>query len=288
MLQSRVLTPGFKLFGGIAAVAFVGAFVFAIGGNFANSDQGLIDSVVGPLTLGWKGGVGSQLGYSLLLGTAVGSGAVAGMILAFRDADPEAQAQVTHVEARPLTAIPHGSSYAPVAVALAGVGLLIGLAANTPLALASAFVLAATAMVWTTRAWANRLTDDDATNSAMYERLMEPWRVPVMSVVIVGVVVLGVSRLLLATTKTGSVVVFSLIAIAFFLITAVIASRPRMPRNALALLILITVLIVLGSAIAGLVAGQREFKDYSNYPSSIGVSTAESVITSGDTTGESA
>lgn len=288
MLQSRVLTPGFKLFGGIAAVAFVGAFVFAIGGNFANSDQGLIDSVVGPLTLGWKGGVGSQLGYSLLLGTAVGSGAVAGMILAFRDADPEAQAQVTHVEARPLTAIPHGSSYAPVAVALAGVGLLIGLAANTPLALASAFVLAATAMVWTTRAWANRLTDDDATNSAMYERLMEPWRVPVMSVVIVGIVVLGVSRLLLATTKTGSVVVFSLIAIAFFLITAVIASRPRMPRNALALLILITVLIVLGSAIAGLVAGQREFTDYSNYPSSIGVSTAESVITSGDTTGESA
>lgn len=288
MLQSRVLTPGFKLFGGIAVVAFVGAFVFAVGGNFANTDQGLIDSVVGPLTFGWKGGVGSQLGYALLLGTAVGSGAVAGMIQAFRDADPESQAEVTQVEVRPLTAIPHGASYAPIAVALAGVGLLIGLAASTPLAMASAFVIAATAVVWTTRAWANRATDDDATNSAMYERLMEPWRVPVMSVVIVAIVVLGVSRLLLATTKTGSVVVFVLIAIAFFGITALIASRPRMPRNALALLILLTVLIVLGSAIAGLVVGQREFKDYSKYPSSIGVSTAESVITSGDTTGESA
>lgn len=288
MLQSRVLTPGFKLFGGITALAFVGAFVFAVGSNFANSDQGLIDSVVGPLTFGWKGGVGSQLGYALLLGTAVGAGAVAGMIQAFRDADPESQAEVTHVEVRPLTAVPHGSSYAPIAVALAGVGLLIGLAASTPLALASAFVIAATAVVWTTRAWANRLTDDDATNSAMYERLMEPWRVPVMSLVIVAIVVLGVSRLLLATSKTGSVVVFVLIAIAFFGITAVIASRPRMPRNALAVLIVITVLIVLGSAIAGLVVGQREFKDYSKYPSSIGVSTAESVTTSSDTTGESA
>jgi len=286
MLQSRVLTPGFKLFGGIAAVAFVGAFVFAVGGNLANSDQGLIDSVVGPLTLGWKGGVGSQLGYSLLLGTAVGAGAIAGMILAFRDADPESQAEVTHVEVRPLTAVPHGASYAPVAVALAGVGLLIGLAASTPLALASGFVIIATALVWTTRAWASRATDDDATNSAMYERLMEPWRVPVLSLVVVAIVVLGVSRLLLATTKTGSVVVFALIAVAFFVITAVIASRPRMPRNALAMLILITVLIVLGSAIAGLVVGQREFKDYSKYPSSTGVTSSETVTTSSETTGE--
>jgi hypothetical protein len=286
MLQSRVLTPGFKLFGGIATLAFVGAFVFAVGGNFANSDQGLIDSVVGPLTLGWKGGVGSQLGYALLLGTAVGAGAIAGMIIAFRDADPESQAEVTHVEVRPLTAVPHGASYAPIAVALAGVGLLIGLAANTPLALASAFVIAAAALVWTTRAWANRASDDDATNSAMYERLMEPWRVPVVSLAVVAIVVLGVSRLLLATTKTGSVVVFVLIAVAFFGITALIASRPRMPRNALAVLILITVLIVLGSAIAGLVVGQREFKDYSKYHSSIGVSSSESVTTSSTTTGE--
>lgn len=286
MLQSRVLTPGFKLFGGISVVSLLAAIVFGIGSNFANSDQGLIDSVVGPFLLGWKGGVGSQLAYSVLLGTAVGAGALAGMILAFRDADPEAQAQVTHVEVRPLTAVPHGSSYAPIAVALAGVGLLIGLAASTPLALASAFVIGASALVWTTRAWANRATDDDATNSAMYERLMEPWRVPVMSLVLVAIVVLGLSRLLLATSKLGSVVVFSLIAIAFFAITAVIASRPRMPRNALAVLIVITVLIVLGSAIAGLVAGPREFKNYAEYPSSIGAQPTGLVPPSGDTTGE--
>jgi hypothetical protein len=288
MLQSRVLTPGFKLFGGIATVAFMGAYVFGVGSNFANSDQGLIDSVVGPLTLGWKGGVGSQLGYALLLGTAAGAGVLAAMVLAFRDADPESQAEVTHVEVRPLTSTPHGSSYAPIALALAGVGLLIGLAASTPLALASAFVIAATALVWTTRAWANRATDDDVTNAAMYERLMEPWRVPVMSLVVVAIVILGVSRLLLATTKTGSVVVFVLIAIAFFGITAVIASRPRMSRNALTVLILITVLIVLGSAIAGLVVGQREFKNYAEYHSSIGASPSGLVLPTGDTTGESA
>lgn len=284
MLRSRVLTPGFKLFGGIAVLSLAGAFLFALGNNITNSDQGLIDSVVGPLTIGWKGGVGSHLGYTVLLGTAVCSGVLAALLQAFRDADSESQAEVTHVEARPLTATPHGSSYAPLAAALAGVGMLIGFAASTPLALASLFVLLMVALVWTTRAWANRLSNDDAANTARYEQLIEPWRIPVVSVIAIAIVVLGVSRLLLAVSKTGSVVVFSLIAIAFFVGTAIVANRPRISRGALALVIIAAVVIVLGSAIAGLVVGQREFPPHhesGESHSSIGVAADPPAVTNG-------
>ena len=74
MLRSRAITPGFRLFGGISVLSLLGAFLFALGNNIANSDQGLIDSVVGPLSLGWKGGAGSHLGYTVLVSTAVASG----------------------------------------------------------------------------------------------------------------------------------------------------------------------------------------------------------------------
>lgn len=260
MLRSRAITPGFRLFGGISVLSLLGAFLFALGNNIANSDQGLIDSVVGPFSLGWKGGVGSHLGYTVLVSTAVASGVVAGVLQAFRDADSESQAQVTHVEARPLTAVPHGASYAPIAVALAGAGLLIGLAASQPVALFSLFVLIVTAIVWTTRAWANRLSDDDAANTERYEVMMEPWRIPVLSLLVVAFVTVGVSRLLLALPKTGSTIAFALIATLFFVGVALVASRPRLSRSLLTLLVVLTALVVLGSAIAGLVAGQREFE----------------------------
>jgi hypothetical protein len=260
MLHSRVLTPGFKLFAGFSAFAFIGAFLFALGANLSGSDQGLVDSVIGPLTLGWKGGVGGHLGYTVLLATSAAAALVAGIIIAFRDADPEAQAQVAHVETMPLTAAPHGASYVPIAMALSGVGLLIGLAASPAVFVASLFVLLATAIVWTVAAWSNRATGDQVANHELYERIMEPWRVPVLSLVAVAFVVLGLSRLLLAVSKVGSVVAFAAIATVFFIGSAIVASRPRMPRSALTLIVLLTALLVLAAAIVGLVAGQREFE----------------------------
>jgi hypothetical protein len=260
MLHSRVLTPGFKLFAGISVFGFLGAFLFALGVNLSASDQGLMDSVVGPLTLGWKGGVGGHIGYTVLLSTSVAAALVAGVIIAFRDADPEAQAEVAHVETMPLTAAPHGASYAPIAMALAGVALLIGLAASPAVFVVALFVLLATAIVWTVRAWSNRATGDPVTNHELYERVMEPWRVPVLSLVAVAFVVIGLSRLLLAVSKVGSVVAFAGIATIFFIGSALVASRPRMPRNVLTLLVLLTALLVLAAAIVGLVAGQRDFE----------------------------
>ena len=58
----------------IATFSVLGALVFAV-----NGDEGLIDNVLGPLTVGWKGGVGPHVGYVILIGTAVASAGLAGV-----------------------------------------------------------------------------------------------------------------------------------------------------------------------------------------------------------------
>ena len=90
MLQSRTFTPAFRFFAGLAAFSFVAAFIV----GFSSGDQPLMDRIVGPLTLGWKGGVGNHLAYSLFVGLFALSAGLAGLLVAFRDADPEAEAQV--------------------------------------------------------------------------------------------------------------------------------------------------------------------------------------------------
>ena len=259
MIRSRVFTPGFRLFFGIAVYAFIASFAFALGSNVENSDQGLIDDVLGPITAGWKGGVGSHVGYVVLLSTALTAGFVAFVLIAFRDADAESQAEVLQVESLPLTRAPYGASYAPIAAALLSVALLIGLVASTPLALAAAFGLFIVACAWTIRAWSNRATGDDEVNLELYHRIIDPARIPIVGALIVAFVVIGLSRVLLAVSKVGSIVVFSVAATLFFAIAVLLSARPKIGKDLLTIVVVVGAVLILAGAIAGMIAGQRDF-----------------------------
>jgi len=54
MLSSRMFTTAFRFFAGLAIFSLIAAF--AIG--FTSESQSLMDRVLGPISLGWKGGVG--------------------------------------------------------------------------------------------------------------------------------------------------------------------------------------------------------------------------------------
>ena len=123
MLRSRMLTPGFKLYFGIALLGLVGAFLFGVNTELQtegltvrdNLDEaGIVSVLSGPFTVGWKGAVGNHMGYTIWLTMAVVAGFLAFLLVAFRDADPEAVAEVAHTEAVPLTRAPSGASYMPV------------------------------------------------------------------------------------------------------------------------------------------------------------------------------
>src|SRR4029077_502212 len=118
--------------------------------------------------------------------------------VAFRDADPEAEAQLVHTDAVPLTRAPTGTNFLPLGAAV-GVGVVLsGRITNKFVVIAGLTLLVIVVGVWALRAWAERATGDDEVNTQLYERFIEPFRIPVLSILCIAVLALGLSRVLLA------------------------------------------------------------------------------------------
>ncbi len=259
MIRSRMFTTAFRFFAGLAAFSLVAAFVL----GFSSDVQTPMDRILGPLTLGWKGGVGNHLGYAFFVGLFGVSAGLAGILIAFRDADPEAEAEVVRADSVPLTRAPAGDNYLPALGAFGVVLGIIGLATSRPgLALGGLGVIVAVAFVWTLRAWAERATGDDTVNAELYHRFVDPLRTPVISLVCVGFVVLGLSRVLLALSKTGSVVVFAVAGALFFGVAAVLALWPRSTRIVTTVLVVVGAVVILVAGVIGAVHGEREIEHH--------------------------
>ncbi|HEY6530709.1 MAG TPA: hypothetical protein VIY72_00295 [Acidimicrobiales bacterium] len=259
MLRSRMFTTAFRFFAGLAAASLLAAF--AVG--FTSETQELMDRILGPLTLGWKGGIGNHLAYTFFVGVGTVSAVLAGMLVAFRDADPEAEAQVLHIESVPLTRAPTGDNFLPALGAFAVVLTMIGLATDAVgLGYAGIAVLVCVAFVWTLRTWAERATGDPTINAELYHRFVDPLRTPVVALVSIAFVVLGLSRLLLSVSKTGSVIVFGLVATLFFVIAAFLALKPGSSRTITIILVVVGALAVLAAGIVGIVQGERDIEHH--------------------------
>ncbi len=261
MLQSRVFTPAFRFFAGLAVFAFVAALVV----GFSSTVQSPIDRVLGPLTLGWKGGVGNHVAYVFFVGLFGLSAGLAGILVAFRDADAEAEAQVVHTESVPLTRAPVGQNFMPALAAFGFVLMLVGLATQTPLYATVGLVLALVAgFVWTLRTWAERATGDNSANAELYHRFIDPLRTPVIAILSVGVVAIGLSRVLLAVSKSNSVIVFGVVAALFFVVATVLALRPNSARSVTTVLVIIGALAVIIAGVFGAVHGERKFEEHNS------------------------
>ena len=112
-----MFTTGFKFYFGLAVALVLSAVVYgyATGGEH-----------VGPVTWGWKGGVGDHVGYTMLMAGGVVASAVSFVIVAFRDADPAAQSHYMGVEAIAPTT-PVTGSFWPVVGAFGGAAMVLGL-----------------------------------------------------------------------------------------------------------------------------------------------------------------
>ncbi|MBK6669548.1 MAG: hypothetical protein IPG46_07645 [Actinobacteria bacterium] len=113
-----MFTRGSRLFFGLATASLLGAMLYGIITNGLQSGgvietltgKGAVDAVLGPLTLGYKGGVGDHIGFSLLLAFAVCSLAIGIGSSAFRDGDPEAIAELANLDAVPPVSEPNDLS----------------------------------------------------------------------------------------------------------------------------------------------------------------------------------
>ena len=266
MLRSRAFTPGFKLFSGISVFALVAAFLAGIGGELGGpegvsanlDDKGIVNAIVGPLSLGWKGGVGDHLAYTFFVTVAVVAGVLAGISVAFRDADPEAEAELIAVESVPLTKAPNGTSYLPLAAAFGLALLAVGWVADRLLLLGGFAVLAGVIVAWTIRAWAERATGDDTVNRELYDRLVAPVRVPIMAALVVGLIAFGLSRLLLSLSEMGAVVAFSVLGIVVFAVIVAVATRPKITRGLATGVLVLGAVVVLFAGVVGIARGPED------------------------------
>ena len=231
-----------------------------------------MDTLIGAITLGYKGRVGDHFGYSVLITFAFSSLFLGLIIVALRDADPEAEAQLLGTDTVPEVPPPTTSNYWPIVGAFSIGALVLGLVVGKTLVVIGLVGLVVTILEWGIRTWADRATGDPEVNRAIRNRLMYPVEVPVIAVLGVGLFVFSISRVLLALPKGGSYVVFGLVPAVVLGAGWLIAVRPKVSSSVLAALLLVGGLAVLAGGVFGAVHGERKFhKEKTKSEGSIGV-----------------
>ena len=135
--------------------------------------------------------------------------------------------------------------------------LAIGVSVSRAFFILGVAVLAIVLLEWVILAWSDSATGDPTVNSAIRERVIGPLEVPIMASLGIAVFILGVSRVLLAVSEAGSVVVASIVAAVIFL-SCIALAKTRVSRAVISGVIALGALAVLAGGIVGAVVGERE------------------------------
>src|SRR5690606_9428547 len=269
-----MITRGSKFFYAAAVVGFVTAIVYGfLTGAAAHSgvigvfqDGDVVHALVGPLTFGWKGWVGDHVGYSVLMGFAAVMAALGGFSTAFRDGSADVLVAMDGRDpataTNPPVLTPVGLSYWPMAGAFGVAVSVVGLAVDTTLFWVGVVLLAIVMVSWTVRAWAERATGDQGANRELRHDLMDPLEVPVLSVLTLAVIVLCISRLLLAIPQEVAVYMIIMSAIIVFVMAFILASRPELTRTVVVSVLLVGGVVIIAAGIAGGVAGEQTGEEH--------------------------
>lgn len=285
-----MITRGSKFFFGAAAVAYLTALLYgflsgaaAHGGVldvFSNGD--IVNSVLGPISFGWKGWVGDQIGYSVLMAFAGIMAVMGGFTSVFRDGSPEALAELqgatvdkgeitgARVDLRIVT--PQGLSVWPMVTAVSTGITIVGLAVSPVLILIGGIGLIVSTVEWTVKAWSERATGDPVRNKAIRDQMMHPLEIPIGATLLIGLIILCMSQILLAVSKIGAVFFIIIFATAIFVAAILLAARPQLKRSVMVGALLALGVLIIAGGIAGGVAGPREKEKHSE-EKSLGVSS---------------
>jgi hypothetical protein len=264
-----MITPGARLFFGFSAIGLVATIVYGLSTGEATSGQylGVVDAEAwrGVISLGWSGGIGDHVGYLTLLGFTVVSGFIGAILVAFRDADAEAVAQLTPTGEIPPAQAPTQPNYWPAAAA-AGVGVLvIGLVAHEAYVILGLVILAVVTAEWAVSAWADRATGDPAANKIIRNRFMQPIEVPIIAAGGGVIMVLATSRVLLAVTEFSAIWVATAVAVIIMVLAIVFLALPKASPSVVAgVLVLLAIGVIAGGIITAAI-GQRDIEEHEEH-----------------------
>ncbi len=213
--------------------------------------------LVGVLSFGYKGGVGEHFGYAILMFLMVSTFMLAMVLFFTRDGDAEAMAALVGAESAPQVSPATGPAYWGPIAAFGAAAMMLGLAVSIIffyLGLATFFVIL---ILWTVETWADRVTADTDVNRVIRNRTLGPIEVPMIATIGIAAVVIAMSRMFLATSHTGAVVIGSIFTVLIFG-GAVALSRTDVSRKTWTAVMAIGAVLVLGGGVVGAAMGERE------------------------------
>lgn len=246
-----MLTWGSKYLLALSGAALFGAVVYGLvtGGD-----------AIGVISVGYKGGVGAHLGYTILLFTCLVSLGLAMVSIVTRDGDADAMAEKAGVSTVP--ALPTLSPvFWPPITAFGVACVIIGLAMNKLFFLVGLLVLIVMVVEWLITAWSDRASGDAAVNASIRARVLGPIEVPMLGLLIFGVIALAGSRVFLTVSATAAVVIGA-IATTLIFGFAVLMSKRDLPRSLVSLVMVFGALAILGGGIFSAQNGIRDFEHH--------------------------
>ena len=245
-----MLTTGFKLWFGLC-VLMVAAAVFA--GYTTGGTE------TGPISLGWIGGVGNHVVYTLLMLGAASMAVMAIVSQAFRDSEPEAAIELLGVDEVPEAQSEIGNSWWPVFSALGVSILVVGLVVHPAVFVVGIIIIVAIGFEWTMTNWSEKASSDPELNSELRERLMRPIEIPLIGALGIGVIVLAVSRILLASSGSGAVWVATIVGVIIFGTAFYLSKKPSISRGLIQSILFVGIAGILIAGVVSTAIGEREF-----------------------------
>jgi hypothetical protein len=139
--------------------------------------------------------------------------------------------------------------------ALAGIGFAI----DTRLFIAGMVVVGVSIVEWSVQSWADRASTDPVYNDRVRGRLMHPLEFPVAGLLGGGLIVFGFSRVMIALSKNGAIVVFAVIGVLVMGLAVLLGTRPRVSRGVVGGVLSVSAIVALVAGVAGIGVGERTF-----------------------------
>ncbi|HUQ40426.1 MAG TPA: cytochrome c oxidase subunit 4 [Acidimicrobiales bacterium] len=155
-----------------------------------------------------------------------------------------------------------GASLWPVLVALSVGIVAVGAAVGSGLLAVATVVFVLCLLGWLAQSLAEHRLWDNSQAQRLADRLLVPVGLPIGVVLLVGVIVISLSRVLLALPKTGSTVLALAAAVVILAACTLVAARPQLGSGALIGLAMFAAVSTIAGGIAGAVAGEREFSHH--------------------------
>ncbi len=228
-----MLTTGSKLFLGLSGLAFVAFVIYGATQNF--------------------GALGS-IGLLSLLVVAAGLGA---FTLHTRDGNVSSMDEV-QVRTSPAAADPVRSSAWPLAGALGGVLLVIGVITDARWFVAGIVVIIVVIAEWMILGWSERASADQAYNAEVRQRVLHPVELPIAGAVVLVVIIFGFSRMMLALPRDAGPALFVVAAALIAVFGAILAKRSSVRKGVVAGICAVGIVAVLAGGIASAVTGERD------------------------------